>query len=107
MSGEEPPAKRKGGRRPRPKPNAGAGQDWLAEPFLDPIQETARQFASNLDQAIKQRWGDVSGHTAAKNLGVDHNVLRRVLAGMSYPDLVFIARVELKLKRRVWPSRVR
>ena len=95
------------GRRPRTRPNAGAGPDWLAEPFEDAIQETARRFVINLKSAIDSRFAGESGRTIAGILEVDHNSLRKILAGVSYPDLVFIVRMETKFDQRLWPGRVR
>lgn len=95
------------GRPPRPAPNTGAGPDWLAEQFSDPVPETARLFASNLKAAVRERFGEMSPREVAAELGVDHNSLRKVLAGKSYPDLVFIVKVETKLNKRLWPGRVR
>ena len=104
--GEEKPEKPKG-RRPRPAPNTGAGADWLAEPFSDPIQETARRFAINLQKAIDSRFGGESTRTIATALDLDHNSLRKILAGFSYPDLVFNVKMESKFDKRLWPGRVR
>lgn len=95
------------GRPSRPAPNTGAGPDWLAEPFADPIPETARLFAYNLKTAIEAQYGARSPREVADALGIDHNSLRKVLAGKSYPDLVFIVKVETKLNKRLWPGRVR
>jgi hypothetical protein len=95
------------GRPPRPAPNTGAGPDWLAEPFADPIPETARRFASNLKAAIQARYEAMSPREVAAALGVDHNSLRKVLAGNSYPDLVFIVKVETGLNKTLWPGRIR
>lgn len=106
MSGDETEKKPKG-RRPRTRPNAGAGSNWLADPFADPVQETARRFVINLQSAIDARFEGESGRTIAGILEVDHNSLRKILAGVSYPDLVFIVRMETKFNKRLWPGRVR
>jgi ribosome-binding protein aMBF1 (putative translation factor) len=105
MSGEEPAKKKRGGRRPRPAPNAEADSHWIEQPQSDPVQEAARLFARNLRDAIEQRYPGHSGRSVAGQLGVDHNSLRRVLAGDTYPDLVFIVKAEGALNRRLWPSR--
>lgn len=95
------------GRPWRRQPNDGAGENWLAERFTDPVQETARLFALNLQSAIEKEYGQVSGRTAATNLGLDHNSLRKILLGISYPDLPFIVNMEAKLNRKLWPGRIR
>jgi hypothetical protein len=93
------------GRPLRRQPNEGAGEDWLAEAFSDPMQETARLFAINLSSAIEKRYGTVSGRAAASNLGIDHQSLRKILSGISYPDLPFIVNVESRLDTKLWPDR--
>lgn len=93
------------GRPARRKPNDGAGPDWLAEPFSDPIQETARQFAINLKTEIDRVYGDASGRHVAGQLHVDHNSLRKILNGISYPDLPFIVSMENAFGKKLWPDR--
>lgn len=78
----------------------------MAEPFDDPIQETARRFAVNLQKAIEDRYGSASTRSVAGDLELDHNSLRKILAGFSYPDLVFIVKMESKFDKRLWPGRV-
>lgn len=102
MSGDE--LKKSGGRRPRPKPNHGAGADWLANPISDPIRETARQFVLNLNKAIHQKLPGESTREAARQIGVDHNSLRRIQSGDAYPDLVFMVKAEAALHQRLWPE---
>ncbi|WP_431246664.1 hypothetical protein [Leifsonia xyli] len=53
-------------------------------------------------QNPRKHRGDVSGREAAGRLGVDHNSLRKVLHGDTYPDLPFIANAEIKLAKRLW-----
>jgi hypothetical protein len=86
----------------RPNPNAGASDGWPNERFDDPIHETARQFVVNVRQAM----GDASIRATASAAGIDHNTLRYVLAGESWPDLIVISRLERSLGTRLWPDEV-
>jgi hypothetical protein len=87
-------------RPPRPAPNAGDTDGWPARIREDPIQETARRFVNN----VLNQMGDSSIRSIASQAGIDHNVLRLVLAGESWPDLITIAKLERSLQAELWPG---
>ena len=92
------------GRPNRRQPDECAGEDWLAEPFDDQIEETARLFAINLRTAIDETLRAIRGRSAAEVLGIDHQPLRKVMLGNSYPNLPFIENAESKLKSKAVAS---
>ena len=87
-------------RTPRPKPNDGAGAEWLVTERPDFVNEVARQFAINVRAAI----GDASIRSVADQAGLDHNTLRRVLLGETWPDLIVIAKLERHFQTQLWPG---
>ncbi|WP_290472745.1 helix-turn-helix transcriptional regulator [Leifsonia sp. 71-9] len=87
-------------RPPRPNPNAGSVETWPNTKLDDPIHETARQFVLNVRKAM----GDASVRATAGAAGIDHNTLRYVLSGESWPDLIVISRLERSLGVRLWPD---
>jgi len=86
----------------RPAPNAGDIEGWPWRERPDRVSETARQLVLN----IRERMGEASIRSVARNASVDHNVLRTVLAGETWPDLVTIAKLEQSLGA-LWPGIVR
>lgn len=66
----------------------------------DPIQETARRLVLN----IRTQMGESSIRSVAMGAGLDHNVLRLVLAGESWPDLVTISKLERWCGADLWPG---
>lgn len=87
-------------RPPRPAPNAGDPEGWPTRKRDDPIQETARRLVLNIQEQI----GDSSIRSVAAGAGLDHNVLRLVLAGESWPDLITIAKLERWFGKDLWPG---
>lgn len=87
-------------RPPRPAPNAGDVDGWPSKRRPDPIHETARRFVLNVIEQI----GEASIRSVARQAGLDHNVLRLVLAGESWPDLVTIAKLERWCGEDLWPG---
>jgi hypothetical protein len=87
-------------RTPRPSPNEGGNGEWPTAKRADPIQEVARQFVLN----VKAEMADASVRSVAKLAGLDHNTLRYVLAGDSWPDLIVIARLERHFGKPLWPG---
>jgi hypothetical protein len=47
--------------------------------------------------------GEASIRSIARDANIDHNVLRTVLSGDSWPDLITIAKLELTLGS-LWPG---
>ncbi|GAA2056771.1 hypothetical protein GCM10009820_17390 [Leifsonia soli] len=84
----------------RPAPNAGDTEGWPHTERDDPIQETARRLVLNL----RVQMGEASIRSVAMNAGMDHNVLRLVLSGDSWPDLVTIAKLERWFGVTLWPG---
>jgi lambda repressor-like predicted transcriptional regulator len=68
----------------------------------DPINEVARRFAVNVREVI----GEASIRSVATKADIDHNTLRRVLAGDVWPDMIVIAKLERAFKQDLWPGRV-
>ncbi|WP_157696857.1 helix-turn-helix transcriptional regulator [Leifsonia sp. 21MFCrub1.1] len=89
-------------RPPRPNPNAGAEDTWPDQQLDDPVHETARQFVLKVRDAMASS----SIRSTATLAGIDHNTLRHVLAGESWPDLIVISRLERALGTRLWPETV-
>jgi lambda repressor-like predicted transcriptional regulator len=89
-------------RPPRPKPNDGAGAEWLMTKRPDPVQEVARQFVLN----VKRVMGDRSVRATAKMADLDHNTLRYVLDGTAWPDMIVIAKLERAFHENLWPGLV-
>ncbi|GAA0430064.1 helix-turn-helix domain-containing protein [Leifsonia naganoensis] len=83
----------------RPLPNAGDIDGWPTRKRSDPVSETARIFSNNLRAAI-DGWGYRELGRAA---GLDHNTIRKILAGESWPDLATIARLE-RVLGPLWPG---
>jgi len=87
----------------RPKrltPNDGAGAEWLVTERPDPVQEVARQFVLNVREAM----GDMSVRALGRFVGLDHNTLRKILSGDSWPDMIVVARLEIAFQRPLWPE---
>lgn len=66
----------------------------------DPIQEVARLFVLN----VKEAMGDASIRSTAERAGIDHNTLRKVLAGDAWPDMIVIAKLERAFHKNLWPG---
>lgn len=89
-------------RTPRPSPRE-LSVDWPVAPADDPVGEVARRFAVNLAEAI----AGMPQRTVTELTGVDHSTISRVLSGQAWPDLATIARLELGLKKGLWPRQLR
>jgi hypothetical protein len=87
-------------RTPRPKPNDGAGDSWPTVTRPDPINEVARRFVIN----VRDVMGDASIRSVATKADIDHNTLRKVLAGDAWPDMIVIAKLERAYNRNLWPG---
>lgn len=83
----------------RPAPNAGDSDGWPSTPRPDAVSETARRLVVN----VLERMGDASIRSVAREANLDHNVLRTMLSGETWPDLVTIAKLEQTLGP-VWPD---
>jgi transcriptional regulator with XRE-family HTH domain len=89
-------------RTPRPKPNDGAGDGWPTVTQPDPINEIARRFVVN----VRAVMGDASIRSVAARADIDHNTLRKILRGDTWPDLVVIAKLERAYNKNLWPGLV-
>lgn len=87
-------------RSDRPAPRE-LTRGWPTVSSENPIGEVARQFANNLRDAI----GDRPVREVARELGMNHTVLRSILVGDVWPDLYTIARLEQGLGKDLWPGR--
>lgn len=87
-------------RPPRPAPNAGDIDGWPTRRRADPIQETTRRLVINIQAQI----GDRSVRSVAAAAGLDHNVLRLVLSGHSWPDVITVAKLERWCGEDLWPG---
>lgn len=85
-------------RRPRATPAELAPEPWPDRPSEDPVAEAVRQFVVRLKAEIGER----SVRSVAAMAGVDQNALRRLLLGMTWPDLATLARLELALQADLW-----
>lgn len=81
-------------------PNDGAGAEWLVTERPDPLQEVARQFVLNLREVA----GDLSARAIGRIAGIDHNTMRKVLSGDSWPDMIVVAKLEIAFQRQLWPE---
>lgn len=75
--------------------------EWPSVTSDNPMGEVARQFANNLAVAI----GDRPLRVVARELSMNHTVLRKILIGETWPDLYTIARLEHELGVDLWPGR--
>jgi hypothetical protein len=87
-------------RRERALPNALAPAPWPEHPSEDPIGEGARQFVLRLRDALADR----SIRSVARDAGLDHVTLLKILAGNAWPDLSTILRLERALERSLFPT---
>jgi len=74
---------------------------WPTMPSDDPVAEVARQLALNLERAI----GGRSVREVARITGVDRATVGAVLNGLSWPDIVTLAKLESGLDASLWPAR--
>lgn len=91
------------GRTERATPAELSPGAWPFDPSPDPHAEVARQFVIRLRAAI----GEQSVRAVAKDAGLAHGGLNKLLAGGSWPDLLTIARLERALGADLWPGRPR
>jgi len=75
-------------------------QNWPTEPSGDPAGEVARQVALNLRAAI----GAQSLRHAAEITGIHHATILKIVNGTSWPDLETLAKLEIGLGVRLWPT---
>ena len=68
----------------------------------DPVAEVARHFVLNLRKAI----GDRSIREVARVTGVDRATIAAVLNGLSWPDIVTLAKLEIGLGVLLWATPV-
>ena len=73
---------------------------WPAEPSPDPAAEVARKFAL----ALEAGRGERSLRLIARDAGISHTILLKVLAGATWPDLATLARIERSVGVRLWPD---
>jgi hypothetical protein len=92
-----------GGMKERERPFQLAPGPWPETPSDDPVAELARRFSLNLAAAI----GDSSLRSVSRATGVAHNTLANILAGRIWPDFSTIARLEIGLAARLWPSTIK
>lgn len=85
-------------RTPRATPAELAPAPWPAHATDDPVAEAVRQFVLRLQAEI----GDRSVRSVAAMANVDQNALRRLLLGLTWPDLATLARLELALNADLW-----
>jgi hypothetical protein len=91
------------GRVARATPAELSPGSWPFDPSPDPHAEVARLFVNRLRKAM----GDQSVRAVAKDAGLNHAGLNKLLAGGSWPDLLTIARLERTLGADLWPGRPR
>lgn len=75
--------------------------DWPTVRSDNPVAEVARRFVLNLRNAI----GDRSIREVARVTGVDRASIAAVLNGLSWPDIVTLAKLEIGLGVSLWPGR--
>lgn len=83
-------------RRPAPVAFSDAWPDAVID---EHDAETARQFVLNLRAALAGR----SVRSVAKDAGIDDKTIRKILAGLSWPDLRSIARLEQATGKALFP----
>ena len=75
-------------------------QQWPNVPSDDACGEAARLFALNLAVAL----GGASVRQAKTMTGVNHSTIAVILSGHVWPDVATLARLESRLKTRLWPT---
>lgn len=89
------------GRHARPSPSEHVlGGEWPDGSFDAYDAEVAAGFVRNLQVAIGSR----SLREVARQAGIHHTTVMRILAGDVWPDLSSIARLELALGCPLWPG---
>lgn len=83
-------------RRPAPRTYT---TSWPGEPATDPAAEAIRLAV----QALVAATGSRSVRDVARECGLNHGALAKVVNGESWPDARTIALLEAGLKRRIWP----
>lgn len=86
------------GRNPRTAP-AAYSLSWPDEPCESPDAEFVRLLANKVRAALGER----SVRSLATEVGMDHGVIVRLLAGQAWPEAVTVARLERGLGQRLWP----
>jgi transcriptional regulator with XRE-family HTH domain len=76
--------------------------DWPNVPAVDPVDEVARLFAKNVEEAIGKR----TLREAGELVGVDFSTLAKIVNGATWPDLETIAKLEQGFGVDLWPGRV-
>ncbi|TFD74893.1 XRE family transcriptional regulator [Cryobacterium sp. Sr8] len=74
--------------------------DWPTTASDDPVAEVARLLTLNLRRAI----GDRSVREVARITAVDRATIGAVLNGLSWPDIVTLAKLESGLGCSLWPG---
>lgn len=86
--------------QPRARPADLAPSPWPEKPSDDPIAETARLFVANLIAAMNGN----SFRSVARDAGVNHLTLQKIVLGQVWPDLATIARLERGTETPLWPG---
>ena len=87
--------------RPKRNPPNFSSVLWPVEPCSDPDAEFMRQVAINLKDAIAGR----SLRHVARETGVDHTLVAKILSGSAWVEAITIVRIERGLNVSLWPRR--
>lgn len=87
--------------RPPPVGHVVSG-DWPHARLDDNVGANVGQaFAAQLQAAIE----GMSLREVERRTGVDHTTVVKIVSGVSWPDLITIAKLEAGLDRDLWPGR--
>lgn len=87
-------------RTSRPTPRE-LNPNWSEGPSSDPVGEMGRLFAENVRLAVRGS----SLRAAAAACGMQHATLSQILDGRLWVDTASLARLEIGLDARLWPTR--
>lgn len=91
--------------RTRPaKPRSG-NDGWPDQACSDPDAEVVRLLALNVGNAMVR--AERGLRAMAREAGIDHGILSRLLTGDSWPNAATIIRLERALGERLWPEHLR
>ncbi|MHA6762462.1 helix-turn-helix domain-containing protein [Streptacidiphilus sp. PAMC 29251] len=84
-----------------PRQFAGDPEAWPQESCADPAAEAVRHIARTLAQVLDGR--GLSLRAAAEGSGVNRQAIADLLAGLSWPDVATVARLDAFTGAGLWP----
>lgn len=86
----------------RPVTPRSGNDDWPDAACDDPDAEAVRLLTLNMSRALGR--SEMSMRAVAREAGLSHSVLSRLLTGEAWPDVSTVFRLERALGERLWPD---